>query len=755
MSNIDSSIPLQEFDLKYASEDNLTDSDNEVFELDSNFDQYTVRFSNVLSEMLAHENNDIEMETYIGEYDSDIEAELEQDNNEQNFDNEQEERDEIIPNDDKTNNVLSPCVIIDNIHGTIKRCGDTYKLRKMRNLFGTWQIDRDAVQQVNNDHLKLGVCDSHFLYDQNQIHNPKEKIFKEFTDAIVQHRRCIGCKKFVTFFSRGEGCSSHSWLINGQNIQVPCNGVIHCNALRNSFISRPAFNKIKKPRFICCACYEQLGGHVHKRTGRGKKSNCIQDKLHEKDTTKGIKIIANWLIKISHIDEETKKEEILKSIVKAILPFIPTPSTKNISSAITTSTSTTTTTTTTTTTSSTLNHPDETPSLFIIQILFLNTSISNEDTETIDDERFGREFEIKLWKSRKAINEKKDSLNSPESLLEYYNAFPDFVTEFFQGLLVEIFKRKLVVSNKKRKYRGQNTKTLPENTIIKIVTFFVSVLVGIAFPSCGIWLTNVLSSLARKPKLLSSLHRLLTVWNVIGHSERHERNLERERINKVIPTQRLYKELNIWNLAIIDNIDFKQKTFSFGNIYDTTRDTSHATLRMVFQSKIPDHLVSCQEEVIALDEATHIFGMNFTTKEALNRFQNILEKLLDIRKTNERNIEYNRNFDAEIIKNEILAEFEYGCQGPSPHVVILEPADNPNSDQAILEAANMYKADFNLQEDGYLDIVADEAIFRRLMRCQAQWPQLRPLLGQWHTSKDFCSVLIVLFSSYGLLNLAR
>lgn len=218
---------------------------------------------------------------------------------------------------------------------------------------------------------------------------PKKKIFKEFTDAIVQHRRCIGCKKFVTFFSRGEGCSSHSWLINGQNIQVPCNGVIHCNALRNSFISRPAFNKIKKPRFICCACYEQLGGHVHKRTGRGKKSNCIQDKLHEKDTTKGIKIIANWLIKISHIDEETKKEEILKSIVKAILPFIPTPSTKNISSAITTSTSTTTTTTTTTTTSSTLNHPDETPSLFIIQILFLNTSISNEDTETIDNERFG------------------------------------------------------------------------------------------------------------------------------------------------------------------------------------------------------------------------------------------------------------------------------------------------------------------------------------------------------------------------------
>jgi len=46
----------------------------------------------------------------------------------------------------------------------------------------------------------------------------------------------------------------------------------------------------------------------------------------------------------------------------------------------------------------------------------------------------------------------------------------------------------------------------------------------------------VLSSLACKPKLLSLLHCLLSIWNVIGHSECHERNLEKERINKVIPT---------------------------------------------------------------------------------------------------------------------------------------------------------------------------------------------------------------------------
>ncbi|RGB42517.1 hypothetical protein C1646_750840 [Rhizophagus diaphanus] len=190
-------------------------------------------------------------------------------------------------------------------------------------------------------------------------------------------------------------------------------------------------------------------------------------------------------------------------------------------------------------------------------------------------------------------------------------------------------------------------------------------------------------SLACKPKLLSSLHHLLILWNVIGHSKHHERNQEREQ-------------------------------------EQLTCDLKNGIL-----VKIPNYLVTYQKEVTILEEDMRIFEMNLTTQEALDGFQTILKK------------------------------FEYGCQGPSPHIIILEPGDNPNSDQTILEAANMYKADFNLPEIAYLDIIADKAIFYRLVRCQAQWPQLRPLLRQWHILKNFCSVLIVLFSSYGLLNLAR
>jgi len=35
-----------------------------------------------------------------------------------------------------------------------------------------------------------------------------------------------------------------------------------------------------------------------------------------------------------------------------------------------------------------------------------------------------------------------------------------------------------------------------------------------------------------------------------------------------------------------------------------------------------------------------------------------------------------------------------------------------------------------------------------------QKENIRLLLGQWHTSKDMCSILITIFSGYGIFNLA-
>jgi hypothetical protein len=66
----------------------------------------------------------------------------------------------------------------------------------------------------------------------------------------------------------------------------------------------------------------------------------------------------------------------------------------------------------------------------------------------------------------------------------------------------------------------------------------------------------------------------------------------------------------------------------------------------------------------------------------------------------------------------------------------------------------MYKDDLGLNKGDTLDIACDEAIFRRLTKYSEDLLTLNPILGQWHTSKDMCSVLIAAFSGYGLFGLA-
>ena len=55
-----------------------------------------------------------------------------------------------------------------------------------------------------------------------------------------------------------------------------------------------------------------------------------------------------------------------------------------------------------------------------------------------------------------------------------------------------------------------------------------------------------------------------------SHTDRHERKLANIRMEKADPAQRLIQGKNIWNLAVVDNIDFKEKSFKFENIYDVT-----------------------------------------------------------------------------------------------------------------------------------------------------------------------------------------
>ena len=59
--------------------------------------------------------------------------------------------------------------------------------------------------------------------------------------------------------------------------------------------------------------------------------------------------------------------------------------------------------------------------------------------------------------------------------------------------------------------------------------------------------------------------------------------LEKVRQQVVSLKSRLLHNINIWNISVIDNIDFIEQTYIYRNIFDTTYRSVHATLRIVFQ----------------------------------------------------------------------------------------------------------------------------------------------------------------------------
>ncbi|CAG8705302.1 6422_t:CDS:1, partial [Dentiscutata heterogama] len=76
-------------------------------------------------------------------------------------------------------NKLTPCVLLHVDNGQIQRCSK-YKQKTQRplaQLVGSWEIDSEAFESVknNNQLYTLGVCGSHFGFDQNDLHSPNLK----------------------------------------------------------------------------------------------------------------------------------------------------------------------------------------------------------------------------------------------------------------------------------------------------------------------------------------------------------------------------------------------------------------------------------------------------------------------------------------------------------------------------------------------------------------------------------------------------
>ncbi|GBC17876.2 hypothetical protein GLOIN_2v1469926 [Rhizophagus irregularis DAOM 181602=DAOM 197198] len=114
-------------------------------------------------------------------------------------------------------------------------------------------------------------------------------------------------------------------------------------------------------------------------------------------------------------------------------------------------------------------------------------------------------------------------------------------------------------------------------------------------------------------------------------------------------------------------------------------------------------------------------------RDIIFKINEIFISLLAFQYNERQELEYNK-IDLTAINSEILRQTEFGCNLPPLNVVILEPSGSLNDDNEILRAMEIYRRDFSLEENDFLDICADEAIFRRLIKCRNKSENIRPIL---------------------------
>jgi hypothetical protein len=155
----------------------------------------------------------------------------------------------------------------------------------------------------------LGVCASHFIFDQNILHSLHLKQQRSVEKSWIYYRRYLFCNKYRSFFSRGNNCIEHSVYIMERNIQVPCIGLKTYSIFKDINKS----NNDYQSRYICSECFNLEGGHFFKRQGSENKIFSCADN-HKDDTTKFLELIGQWILNTAAFGEENQKEKLLMQL---------------------------------------------------------------------------------------------------------------------------------------------------------------------------------------------------------------------------------------------------------------------------------------------------------------------------------------------------------------------------------------------------------------------------------------------------------
>src|SRR5207253_956785 len=150
---------------------------------------------------------------------------------------------------------------------------------------------------------------------------------------------------------------------------------------------------------------------------------------------------------------------------------------------------------------------------------------------------------------------------------------------------------------------------------------------------------------------------------------------------------------------------------------------------MVFQFELPFSIESIENgQHQCIDHIS--FGKSSFTNHWESIFDRIFQQCVD------------SQYSVKTINDAIFAEVQIGCQVPPPNVVILEAGPEANKDESIHQCINMYLADLG---QNVIDLVGDEAIYRRTKSFKNDDLTGRFMLGQWHTSKAMCSAILTGF----------
>ncbi|CAG8480772.1 25624_t:CDS:2 [Dentiscutata erythropus] len=229
----------------------------------------------------------------------------------------------------------------------------------------------------------------------------------------------------------------------------------------------------------------------------------------------------------------------------------------------------------------------------------LDVAVKNKTINALNNlgpQKLGEALETVVWKSKSEVRAQRETLEAPNTLQEFHNAFPKSMKQLFNNFVIFILQKKWEIVQKKYIQRRMILAEFNTTRAIKILTFIMSLIFSIAFPGINIWLLHIMSSLCRKPRQLNSLYAILCTANVVSHTNRYERKLEKQRSSNIDISKKLLYGEDIWNLCIIDNIDFKESTFVYDNIFDVPKRIAHATLRTVFQFKLPQSLSSIAKQ---------------------------------------------------------------------------------------------------------------------------------------------------------------